>query len=161
MVRVTDYRMAYVLQVSAQLVPASGNWAQQYQAIARRGVSVHGYGQIRCRQALEQGDRVLRARLQRAAEPRRRVAAFGQGMLDGPLFWTPSAHDGDIGFACAAMGKLAGECSRCLWCLSKQQNAGCGFVEAMDRVDPVSQLVSQQLQGEAGFAGINGAAVNQ
>jgi len=156
---VADNRMENVLHVAAELAAATGLRLQFEQGIAAGRIAADRDGQLNLGQAAEEGDGGLG--LAFGIERGKAVFFLVKGVIDCFLLRRDAAHHGEIGFLHLARLEQDGQLLGDLAAQGEQQHAGGRFVEAMHGVDPTTDLITHQLQGETGFVTVNGAAMHQ
>ena len=72
-----------------------------------------------------------------------------------------SAHDCPVGFACGFLFKLLRQQAGGFGVEGKQEDAGCGAVEAVGGIDVLSDLVAQGLHDELCFVAVEPASVDE
>jgi len=156
---VADNRMENVLHVATELTAATSLRLQFEQGIAAGRIAADRDGQLNLGQAAVEGDGGLGLAL--GIEGGKAVFFLVKGVIDCSLLLRNAAHHGEISFSHLARFEQDGQLLGDLAAQGEQQHAGGRFVEAMHRIDPTTDLIAHQLQGETGFVPVDGAAVHQ
>ena len=135
-------------EVATQLVPTPGVRRQFDQCVTRSGVAIDTHRQFERRDAPE-------CRLRFPGFCGLRADAFvfdrGERPIDGACHGWPAAHQRDIGLDDTALRKDRAVLAGGVRIQPERQDPGRALVEAMDRVDTLTELVAQDLQRKPGF----------
>ena len=157
---VSHQRVEDMFKVAADLVAPSGERHCFQQGVAAGGVAADGKGEFDCCQAAKGGDCGLRL----LPFPAVRVVAIlllQQRVVDDSVRWCDPPADGKVSLAHLAGSERGGKYGGVFGGEGKKEYAGGWFVQAMNRIDPLSQQVPSQLESKAGLSAIDIAAVNQ
>src|SRR5579872_635901 len=125
---VADQRMAQVLEVTPDLVPAAGLRTRFHQGVA-----------LEDRETAEGGD---------GGDPRPSLVA-GDGMVDHPPFRRDAAHQRQVALPDRARREALLHAARGFDVEGEEEDAAGRAVEAVDGVDVPVDLISYDLQGES------------
>ena len=89
------------------------------------------------------------------------VGLIFEGVVDESVVGQISAHDCPVGFACGFLFELLRQQAGGFGVEGKQEDAGCGAVEAVGGIDVLSDLVAQGLHDELCFVAVEPASVDE
>lgn len=89
------------------------------------------------------------------------VGLIFEGVVDESVVGQISAHDCPVGFACGFLFELLRQQAGGFGVKGKQEDAGCGAVEAVGGIDVLSDLVAQGLHDELCFVAVEPASVDK
>ena len=159
-VGVADDGVEDVFHVAAELVFAACVRDEFCPRVARGWVAGGGLeGQFGARKAVVSGLSVLEGGFGLGFGDF--VGLIFEGVVDESVVGQVSAHDCPVGFVCVFLFELLRQQAGGFGVEGKQEDAGCGAVEAVDGVDVLSDLVAQRLHGEDGFAAVQPRTVDE
>ena len=89
------------------------------------------------------------------------VGLIFEGVVDESVVGQISAHDCPVGFACGFLFELLRQQAGGFGVEGKQEDAGCGAVEAVGGINVLSDLVAQGLHDELCFVAVEPASVDE
>lgn len=156
---VADDGVTEVAHVAAELMAATGPGVEFDQGIAGRGVSVNGVGKFGRGQTPEIGDggicRISDLTLNML------ILDLFQRIIDRAAFIDISPDHGEIGFPDPSRFEQVGCRPGRFRVKGEEQNAGGGFVQAVDRENPLTDRVANHLKRKPGFARGDEAPVDE
>lgn len=84
-----------------------------------------------------------------------------KGIINRSLCRKITTYDRQITFSDHAVGEMSRKPTCSVGVQGKQQESGCWLVEAVYRVNPLTDKIPGHLQGVTGFAAVDGAAVHE
>ena len=159
-VGVADDGVEDVFHVAAQLVFAACVRDEFCPRVARGRVAGGGLeGQFGARKAAVSGLSVLEGGFGLGFGDF--VGLIFEGVVDESVVGQISAHDCPVGFACGFLFELLRQQAGGFGVEGKQEDAGCGAVEAVGGIDVLSDLVAQGLHDELCFVAVEPASVDE
>lgn len=157
---VPSQRVEDMFEVAADLVAAAGKRFRLYQRVAAGRVAADGKGEFDCCQAAIGGDGSLRL-LPFLAVRVMAILLLQERVVDDPFRWCNTPADGKVSLAHLAGSERGGKYGGIFRGEGKKEYAGGRFVQAMNRIDPLSKQVTSHLESKAGLGAIDIAAVYQ
>ncbi|MPM96462.1 hypothetical protein SDC9_143625 [bioreactor metagenome] len=152
---VADDGVRHMLQVAADLVPASGERLGMHQRGARVFKAwVAGDGQLQPGDAAQAGASVLHGCVGRGVIRAQRVVHVA-------MPWRPAAHQGQVFLVHLMRQKRLRQCPFGAWVQAHHQHAAGALVEPVHRIDMPPQLVAHGLHHKARLARIQPGSVHQ
>ncbi len=158
---ITDDRMEEVLQMPTDLVSAASAGLNLQQRVAGRGKFSRGKRQFGNGQPLEGRDRLLVAVHRCVAIAGIPFGQFPERVVDDGLIRCAAADHGQVGFFDGSSSKRPGSAPGRFRRQTEEEDARGGPIQAVYRVNVLTDLISRQLQGKFRFMPVQVATVDE
>lgn len=158
---IADDRVGDVFQVTANLVAAPRVWRQFQECVAAGEVAIHSIRQFNGGQAAVCRDGRLGSRGGTVADELVGVVMADERVVDDTRFRRMAPHDGQIALVHRTVGKLTAYRTCYFRRKGKDKYSRGAPIEAMNRPNPLSDLIPQQLDREARFVAVQAATMDE